>query len=476
MKKRMLKMLASMLFTSVLIVGCGDKEPAQLSGWEPVQPKEETGQDVLPDTSQGDTAPTENEPPKNEPTENLQADNIPKENIPAQAENPPANSPEKESRKDPQIQTTNADRGMMPIYRTRHAYGGILSMLAAAYELPDMEIEKQGLYDGTHSMSNNKFALADIDGDSREELIISYTTASMAGMFEVVYDYNPDTMKLTRELLDSTDMEYYNNGIVIVPASHNHTLSVDFWPYTMYRYNSRTDQYDFLASVNAWDKKYGEDQFPEDVDADGDGIIYEIHTNPDGTSTDRYDTNDFNIWVSQYMNGAQKIQLDFKPVVAENFQSFSTDHLSLLHSIADENMPAAQMDIGWLYIQKSSLEEAEQYLSGHYAVKWTKNAQFEDEHIGSCEGKEVFRLIYMDGGILNYSGNKVEDVTVFGIYPGMDENTAVTTLMSYGFYPKDNLKNYMITGDGVGNAAVSYKTAKGNITEISVSSYCSYMG
>lgn len=60
-------------------------------------------------------------------------------------------------------------------------------MLAAAYELPDMEIDKQSLYDGIYAMSDNWFAVMDVDGDGREELIISYSTSSMAGMFEIVY-------------------------------------------------------------------------------------------------------------------------------------------------------------------------------------------------------------------------------------------------------------------------------------------------
>ncbi len=80
-----------------------------------------------------------------------------------------------------------ADRTLLPVYSTRHIYGGILSMLAAAYELPDMEIDKQSLYDGIYAMSDNWFAVMDVDGDGREELIISYSTSSMAGMFEIVY-------------------------------------------------------------------------------------------------------------------------------------------------------------------------------------------------------------------------------------------------------------------------------------------------
>lgn len=379
-------------------------------------------------------------------------------------------------------QAEGADPQLLPVCQTRHIYEGILSRLAAAYELPDMELDRQGLYEGSFSISDNQFAVADVDGDGREELIISYTTASMAGMLKIVYGYNPDTMELTRELLDFADTIFYDNGIGMVSAAHNHTLSMDFWPYTLYQYNPQTDQYDFLASVSAWDKgygdvSYGENIFPEEEDLDGDGIIYEIRTdlNQEAEAI-RYDGDDFQTWLSGYLGQAREMEITYEPVAAENFQHFTTDFLSLLRDLAEANNPGSQTDIGWLYIQKSSLEEARQYLSDSYGVQWKENPEFEYEKTGTYEGRETFSLIFMDGGILGYRGQQVDDVTVFGIYPGMDENTAVTTLMSYGFYPKENLENYMITGDGLGNAAVSYKIEDGIITEISVSAYCSYTG
>lgn len=454
MKKSKIRLQIFVLLTMVLLSGCGDKKTAPPEDGKTSQTTKKNNVIILSNDAQEDVVSAEEEST---------------ENAPAQTENRPAASPEKEFE--------DSDYALLSACRTRHVYGGILSMLAAAYELPDMELETQSLYDGTYSMSDNRFAVADVDGDSREELIISYTTSGMAGMFVIVYDYNPDTLKLTRELLDFTDMVFYDNGIVKVSASHNHSLSMDFWPYILYQYNPQTDQYDYLAGVSAWDKTYGKDMFPEDVDLDGDGIIYEIQTDPNqAEETTKYDESDFTAWISQYMDSAQEIQIDYQPVSAANFQNFVTDHLALLHSFAKTDTSASQTDIGWLYIQKSSLHEAEQYLSDHYAIEWKENAEFEDEHIGSYEGKEVFHLIHMDNGILSYSGNQVEDINIFGIYPGMDENTAVKTLMSYGFYPKENLENYMITGDGFGNAAVSYKISNGTITEISVSAYCSYAG
>lgn len=474
MKKKILIMVMIMLLGAVLTAGCGKQEDikqAESSGEQSMTAEEYTGTGQ-PENPQEDTPASGQETVGSVPaqTESRQEDTTAGDTT---VGNTADNTP---------VQTEKADHALLPVYRTRHEYGGILSRLTAAYELPDMELDTQGLFDGTYSVSDNRFAVVDVDGDSREELIISYETASMAGTFEIVYDYNPDTMKLTSELMEFPDMTFYANGIVKVMGSHNHTLSVDFWPYTLYQYNSQTDKYDFLAAVSAWDRAYGEvsyegTAFPEETDLDGDGIVYEIQKDPAGAAeVVRCDEADYNAWISQYMNGAQEVQIDFKPVALENYQNFTVDHLALLRSVAQEKVPASQADVGWIYIQKSSLQEAENYLSGHYGMQWKENKEFEEEHIGSREGKEVFQLVYMNSGILTYCGDRVDDVTVFGIYPGMDENTAVATLMSYGFYPQGNIANYMITGDGFGNAAVSYKVSGGTITEVSVSAYCSYAG
>lgn len=474
MKKRMATMAMFVMLTVVLAAGCGNRENIQ-------QDENRGEQSLTAETGTGSgqpEKPQEGAAPAGQETGG---------SVPAQTESGQGNAAVedttvKDTAESMPVQTGVADHALLPVYRIRHEYGGILSRLTAAYELPDMELDTQGLFDGTYSVSDNRFAVVDVDGDSREELIISYATASMAGMFEIVYDYNPDTMKLTSELMEFPDMTFYTNRTVKVMGSHNHTLSMDFWPYTLYQYNPQTDKYDFLAAVSAWDRTYGETSyegtaFPEETDLDGDGIVYEIRQDPAGAAEAvRYDEADFNAWISQYMNGAQEMQIDYKPVALENYRNFTADHLALLRSVAQEKAPVSQADVGWLYIQKSSLQEAEDYLSRHYGVQWKENKEFEEEHIGSYQGKEIFSLVYLNSGILTYSGGRVEDVTVFGIYPGMDENAAVATLMSYGFYPQGNIANYMITGDGFGNAAVSYKTSGGTITEVSVSGYCSYAG
>lgn len=127
----------------------------------------------------------------------------------------------------------------------------------------------------------NKYAIYDVDGDGRQELIISYLTASMAGMWECIFDYNPETDEVSREFLEFPALTYYDNGIIKAEWSHNQGRGPDFWPFTLYSYDSDTDSYIEIGAVDTWDKKYFSQTndgtpFPDDADIDGDGIVYTI--------------------------------------------------------------------------------------------------------------------------------------------------------------------------------------------------------
>lgn len=56
------------------------------------------------------------------------------------------------------------------------------------------------------------------------------------------------------ELSEFPLMSYYSNGIIEVGWSHNHGLAGDFWPYSVYLYNSELDEYQKYGAVDAWDK------------------------------------------------------------------------------------------------------------------------------------------------------------------------------------------------------------------------------
>ena len=79
-------------------------------------------------------------------------------------------------------------------------------------------------YDGW-PMSDNRFALGDIDGDGSEELIVLYCTTSTSGHAEIIYDYDASTGGVREQFIEYPGVVHFDNGILKVDASHNHTLS-----------------------------------------------------------------------------------------------------------------------------------------------------------------------------------------------------------------------------------------------------------
>lgn len=156
-----------------------------------------------------------------------------------------------------------------------------------------------------------RYAVQDIDGDGREELLLSFPDAeTIAGMTYYIYDYDRTTGKLYCQISGYPDFTIYDNGYLKGEMSHNHGRSNldNFWPYQLYIYNSETDYYESIASVDAWqEQRYPEDEpdseFPKEEDVNGDGVVYY-----DG-SGDFMDNEEYKAWCAQYNQGNEiKIQ------------------------------------------------------------------------------------------------------------------------------------------------------------------------
>lgn len=171
--------------------------------------------------------------------------------------------------------------------------------------LRDM-IEKQVWPDGSEvyfdaDMTQNQFALFDLDGDEKEELLITYTTTAVAGMREIVYDYDLETQELREQFVGFPYVIYYTNGVIYQPHSHNHTDSVNFWPCTLYLYDSVEDTYSTIGTAIAWDKEVRAEDFPEDVDFDGDGMVYALSYDEDYPERFVSDNVEFEAWYSTWI-------------------------------------------------------------------------------------------------------------------------------------------------------------------------------
>lgn len=376
--------------------------------------------------------------------------------------------------------------------KTRHYYGDILSGLLWAGELPGMQVEmNDDFYD---TVRDNRFAVTDIDNDGREELLISYSTASMAGMFLAVYDYNPSTNQLKQQLCLYPSLSFYDNGMIKAEASHNHSRG-EFWPFGLYQYQKDSDTYEMVASVGTWDKEFtdswGDGQpFPEELDVDGDGVLYNIQrgNNPAYEYADyKYNQSDYDVFYQTMMQAADgagvtadEIQIDFIPLTYESFKEYTPAYLRLLHEAGRRESDVDQTDIGFLFLEEErTLYEVEQFLSEQYGVVIvSQEEEYDDFMTGTYRDKQIFEFIHLDGGDLTYRNEKIEDITIFGIYPGMHVDKAWERLTAYGFYanPDAETENSLITGVGMGNRSIYFEAEDQIINNITVRPYCKYTG
>ena len=88
-------------------------------------------------------------------------------------------------------------------------------------------------YDNYSSITINQFAVYDVDGDGQDELIIQFSTSSMAGMTESVYRYNAAADSVELELSEFPGAVYYDNGLALVGWSHNQGLAGDICAYRL---------------------------------------------------------------------------------------------------------------------------------------------------------------------------------------------------------------------------------------------------
>lgn len=210
-------------------------------------------------------------------------------------------------------------------FQAKEAYRFVLENLYQTHTLPDGTTLG---YDEITDLSWNKFAVFDIDRDGKEELIILWTTAYTAGMSGIVYGFDSGAGAVRAELLEYPLQTFYDNGVVRVELSHNHGMAgeiEDFWPHTFYRYDKNTDQYVLAAEVDAWnkayyEKDYNEKPFPDDLDKDGDGILYRVTT---GKEDKLMDLKEYQKWQDSITGGAKKVEIPFVEMTEKNIKAVS---------------------------------------------------------------------------------------------------------------------------------------------------------
>ncbi len=159
----------------------------------------------------------------------------------------------------------------------------------------------------------NHFAICDVNGDGRQELLFSFSQGdSTAGKCEVVYAWEEETDTLQVQLRDWLGPEYYHTGLVKVDASHNHgkdPYERGVWPYWVCQYDAEQGQYQEIYYVDAWDGSVIDTNFPDELDRDGDKLVYCV-TVMDGGELPEVAPDAPDSAVSEADNGETEVILD----------------------------------------------------------------------------------------------------------------------------------------------------------------------
>lgn len=203
------------------------------------------------------------------------------------------------------------------------AFGKVLWDAYQQGILPDSSVLE---YEGMEFAADQSFALADVDGDGQEELLLFWENATMAGMLGAVFGC--DGGAVYEELVEFPALAFYDNGIVQAEWSHNQGFAGEFWPYNLYSYDAEEDVYQPVGSVDAWDKRVSERDyegapFPADIDADGDGVVYYLcSAGWDGRDDPPLvDGPDYESWRAAYLDGAEKLDIPFQKLTEEHISA-----------------------------------------------------------------------------------------------------------------------------------------------------------
>lgn len=190
-------------------------------------------------------------------------------------------------------------------------------------------IQERQEANGGEDISADRFAVCDVNGDGKDELITQTNAAPMTGQVEAVYDEDGNAL-----LLEYPLMTYYDNGYATAGWSHNQGVAGNtLWPYTLLKYDEDAGKYVKIASVDGWDKSirdtylsYDESviPFPDEVDKDGDGFVYYIIEEEGGYAPvygEPMDYAEYALWAARCLGGN---------VVHVNKHSLSKENIVLI--------------------------------------------------------------------------------------------------------------------------------------------------
>ena len=198
---------------------------------------------------------------------------------------------------------------------TRKAYAVTLRNLLYSGILPDGSQTKD-LRGGAYS----QFAVGDVDGDGKEELVLLYDSGVMASSVGYIIGHDAETGNIYIQLEEFPFFAFLENGNLKALSSHNQTYG-EMWPYKLYQYLPESDSYKLAGYAHAEDKATFEangvpERYPAKVDISNAGTVYYVGTDTWGTVP--IDEADYLEWLKANNGDATELEIEYLPLTEES--------------------------------------------------------------------------------------------------------------------------------------------------------------
>ncbi len=167
-------------------------------------------------------------------------------------------------------------------------------------------------------IEKNRFAVYDIDGDGREELILEVTQTAVENRFTAVYDIDADG-DLRREVRYEADISFWSKGIVIAQYPDAAEHEGDFVPYAAAQYDKEQDAYPEFAYVSAIDRdtltaQGLSDEYPFGADKSNSGRVYCI------SGDTPIDVTEYETWYASWHTNLKELEVPLAELTDENIK------------------------------------------------------------------------------------------------------------------------------------------------------------
>lgn len=202
------------------------------------------------------------------------------------------------------------------------ASGGELRSDFAA-ELPPPELTDAWrevlteIWDKCEKTGENAFAVHDVDGDGREELIVRWMPEGAIASAWGTSVYGSDGAE---RFHGYGRLTFYSNGAVSVPWSHNQGAACAIWPYDLYQYTPGWG-YTEVGSARARSSDVPGFEEVAYADLDGDGMVYYIGEDA-FTEEHPVDNDVYEVWRDRYLAGTRVLPVRYFPLTEELVSGF----------------------------------------------------------------------------------------------------------------------------------------------------------